>query len=71
MLINQEGTPMVRFVFLLAIAILSLYVYNNQEMLYNKAKRYLSSEKSIQQLNQTNTKNIEYYQNTMKSNFGE
>jgi len=68
---NQEGIPMVRFAILLAILLGSLYVYNNQEMLYNKAENYIKKEKSIQQLNQTNTKNIEYYNNTMRSNFGE
>lgn len=62
---------MFRFVFLIAIAVGSIYVYNNQEMLYNKAVHFLRQEKSIQQLNQTNTKNIEYYESTMKSNFGE
>ena len=68
---NQEGIPMVRFAILLAILLGSLYVYNNQEILYNKAENYIKKEKSIQQLNQTNTKNIEYYNNTMRSNFGE
>lgn len=62
---------MFRFIILLAITVGSIYVYNNQEMLYNKVKNYLKQEKSIQQVNQTHTMKQEYYENTMKSNFGE